>query len=358
MTTHQVLKFAAIDQGFFSTKIAYGTSTSTTGQVIDTDQFPSWSVNGLDFAKNSQTSNFGSNIDGATVVVDGQRYFVGKSALQASTREGGQRIAHGNYSRSPEYRALFLGALFYICKRREVTGSLTINTLALGLPVSTFFAMKDELAAMAKGTHEIPSPNGDGSNMKVHIKEVHVVCQPMGAALNYAYNRGERLNNDRIVVLDMGGGTFDWFFLDRLTANYNRSNAAQLGVLSCVTAICDHLDAKYKSAPLVIDRINDALVSDAKTVRIDGYVHKMEDLWPVATRVLHSAVSEMAKSVGNFVEVDAFLFTGGGAELLLKASKEKGSSLVDEERKFAVDSNPVYSNVCGFYRLAEMVSDQ
>lgn len=356
MATHFVLPEAAIDQGFFSTKIAFSTSTGKSGSVINTDQFPSWAVGSSEYATSFRTQAITGEMahDGATVDVDGQRYFVGKSALRASTSAGGQRTAHENYSRSPQYRALFLGALYYISKHHKVSGSLTINCLCLGLPVVTYFTHKDDLRSMAMGTHEIPSPVDSGQSIKVHIKEVIVISQPQGAALNFGFKNGKRLDQDRIVVLDMGGGTFDWFFLDRLTPNFIRSGATQLGVLSCVNAICDSLDPKYKSAPLVIERINDALIEGSATVRVDGYELKMDALWPAAKHILDAALAEMAKNVGNLVEVDSFLFTGGGASLLHIASKLANSSLCSQQRKFVLDETPVYSNVCGFYRVAEL----
>ncbi len=353
---HTVLAEAAIDLGFFSTKLTYGEGSNRSGSVILTDIFPSWAVRSSEFEAMGKSKQLGSMChDGATVVVDGMPYFVGKSSLLATSSVGGLRIAHDNYSQSPQYKAIFLGALFYIAKHHKAGGSLTIERLCVGLPITTFFSHKDDLEKLAVGTHLIPNPIDQTQKLKVHIKQAIVIGQPQGAAMNFGLNLGEKLDKDRIVVLDMGGGTFDWFFLDCLHPNFNRSGAAQLGVLSCVHAICEQLDPKYKTAPLCVERINQALTEDASVLRLDGREHEMSSLWPAVQHVLHQAIGEMAKSVGNFVEVDRFLFTGGGASLLERAAKSKNSALAGEQRKFVIDKEPVFANVIGFHKCAQLV---
>lgn len=350
-----VVSDAAIDQGFFSTKLTYGEGASHTGTVILTDVFPSWAVRTASAEAMGKSKQFGATQhDGVTVEVEGQSYFVGKSSMRATNALGGTRVAHENYSLSPEYKALFLGALYYIAQHHKIGGSLTIERLCLGLPIATFFSHRERVEAMATGAHEVPSPKDPSKTIKVHVKRVIVIGQPQGAAINFALQPDAKMKTRRVVVLDMGGGTFDWFFMDRMHPNFNRSGAAPLGVWSCVNAICDAIDEKFKSAPGALERINDALIEGAESFEVDGRDFAVKDYWSAAQHIIDAAVSEMEKSVGNLIEVDRFLLTGGGAALLVKSANSNNSPLHSQRRKFVIGKDPVFANVTGFHQTAQM----
>lgn len=357
--THTILPEAAIDVGFSSTKFTYGTGTDRSGTVILADLFPSHAVLTSESSGPSKSEQLGgATPDGVIVEVEGAQYFVGKSVLQASSGVGNMRLAFVGYSETPQYRAMFLGALYYIAKHKQASVTMTIERLCLGLPVGAFFGYREHLQKMAEGIHEIPSPMDPSKTIKVNVKNAIVVSQPQGAAMNYGLKLGKNMEQDRVVVLDLGGGTFDWFFLDRLMPNFKRSGDAKMGVLSCIRAVCDKLNPAYANAPLVGERINDALVKDEKTLRVDGYEYEMSTLWPAALHVLDSGLVEMAKSVGNFSEVDSFLFAGGGAKLLQRAALQNKSPIAGEQRKFVIDKDPVFSNVLGFHQLAQLAGEE
>lgn len=352
---HSIIPEAGIDVGFFSTKLTVGTGKDGVGAVILTDIFPSWAVRTSMATTIGQASQLGfKSVDGVTVEVEGIQYFVGKSALNASSGVGIERSPNENYSQTPEYRALFLGALYYIAAHHKANGSLTIESLCVGLPVATFGNYRKALAAMSTGTHVIPCPSDHAKTIKVHIKKCNVVVQPQGAAISYGLINGTRLEEQRVVVLDMGGGTFDWFFLDEYVPNLSRSGATKMGVLSCVKAICNQIDSNFGSDPLIVDRVNKALIKNLENLEVDGRTFPMKDLWPSAQAVLIGALNEMAKSVGNLRAVDRFIFTGGGANILAKAALAENSVLMDQERKFVVDKDPVFSNVKGFHVMAQL----
>jgi plasmid segregation protein ParM len=355
---HSFIPEAGIDVGFFSTKLTVGTVKDGVGAVILTDLFPSWAVRTSTATTIGQGSQLGfKSVDGVTIEVEGMQYFVGKSALNASSGVDMERSPNENYSQTPEYRALFLGALYYIAEHHKVNGSLTIESLCVGLPVATFSNYRKELALMSSGTHTIPCPSDHSKSIKVHIKKCNPVIQPQGAAISYALINGTRMGERRVVVLDIGGGTIDWFFLDEFVPNMSRSGATQMGVLSCVKAICDQIDSNFVSDPLILDRVNKTLIKNLDLLEVDGRMFPMKDLWPSAQAVLIRALNEMAKSVGNFRAVDRFIFTGGGANILAKAAVAETSVLADQERKFVVDKDPVFSNVRGFHVMAQLYGD-
>lgn len=356
--SHIVLTEAAVDLGFFSTKLTNGVTSSRNGSTIVTDIFPSFAVRASDHSSISRINGAGfGTVDGVTVEVYDASYFVGKSALKATSGVPIERLPNENYSKTAEYRALFLGALYYMCKHHKVTGSLTIERLCVGLPVATYFSHKALLEKETVGTHVVPCPSDHTKTIKVHVKACIVISQPQGAALNYSLKDGIGVDKKRIVVLDLGGGTFDWFFLDKFAPNFQRSGGTQMGVLTGVRAICKNLDPSYSSSPLIVDRINEALVNGDEQLEVDGKQWPMTDLWPMARSVFLGAIYEMTKSVGNLREVDHFVFSGGGAELLEKAARSESSVLAGQERKFVVDKDPVFSIVKGFHAMAQMAGD-
>jgi PRTRC genetic system protein D len=354
---HIVLPEAAVDLGFFSTKLTNGMSSDRNGAVTLTDIFPSFAVRANDPHAIARINGAGFGaFDGATVVVDGTSYFVGKSVLQATSGVPIERSPSENYSRTAEYQALFLGA-HYMAKHHKVDGSLTIERICVGLPVATYFSHKASLEAQTIGTHIVPSPSDHSKSVKVHVKSCIVVSQPQGAALNYCLQLGRNVDKKRIVVLDLGGGTFDWFFLDKFSPNFQRSGGTQMGVLTGVRAICRHLDPAYSSSPLIMDQVNEALIDGEVELAVDGNKWPMADLWPLAQSVFVGAIHEMSKSVGNFREVDHFVFSGGGAAVLAKAARSEHSVILDQARKFVVDADPVFAIVKGFHAMAQMAGD-
>ncbi|MBK6594616.1 MAG: hypothetical protein IPG23_19015 [Burkholderiales bacterium] len=183
MSSHIVLDSIGIDQGFFATKFTYSKGMDRSGSVIFADSFPSWAVRSSNSDVDSAPMQHSDREhDGVTVLVDGASYFVGKTALLASSSTGGLRIAYDHYVDSPDYKALFLGALFYISKHHKVSGSLTIERLGLGLPVNSLFQSKDKLMHMALGTHEVPCPRiYQGASrflLKKFLSSVNLRVQP------------------------------------------------------------------------------------------------------------------------------------------------------------------------------------
>jgi plasmid segregation protein ParM len=291
--------------------------------------------------------------DGVLLELDGVGYFVGKSSPHLVDGRGGLRAATTDYSETPSYKALLLGALYYIAKKKGATGSLTIQQLTLGLPLSTVFTHATRLKKMAQGEHTLPCPSGKGTIM-VYVKNVVVVAQPQGALTSLARKLGKSITKERVLVLDMGGGTFDWFVADGMRPNYLLSGAAPMGVLACASAICDKLDPNYKSDTAVMAKVDKALRERSPSVRITGQDLDMAALWPVAENVLKSAIDQMMKKVGSLAGMDHILLTGGGAELLFRCVP---STLRRYESIITVDSDPLYSNVRGFHLIAQMFAE-
>ena len=343
----KTLHAIGIDVGYYSTKFTLGRSTTSEGQPILTDQFPS-----LTPSPTIRPQDLPGALphDGCVIAIAGVNYFIGKSTSQLVGSSFGYRPANQAFSGSPGYKALLLGALYYIARQHKVDQVLEINELVLGLPMTTVFTHTPALAAMAKGIHTIPSPTRTGNTVEVRIHQVHVIAQPQGCLLNMGAKIGSALQDREVLILDMGGGTFDWFLSEGLRPRTAACGAAEVGTIECAGAICDQLDPSYKSDPNILRRVDLAMREGHTCLELDGTTHAMVDLWPSADAVLLSAFEQMERKLGSTATIQHVLPTGGGAALLGRVLPRRFPKLAG---RIEQDSDPIYSNVKGFHKLAE-----
>ena len=123
----------ALDIGYFSVK---GASRREKNDTIKAFQFPSQCSHVSSVHKTSMGM---AALSGANVTVNGAEYFVGKDVvLQTSARQ--TRAITENYADSPEYKALFLGGLYYFLSdyAGELRGKneVEIRRMVAGLPMN------------------------------------------------------------------------------------------------------------------------------------------------------------------------------------------------------------------------------
>lgn len=336
-----------IDVGFFSTKFSVGRDKNRNNEII-VDQFPSQAPRShISAGKKLPMS---AELDGANVQVNGVPYFVGKDVFRM-VETFGSRAVVADFSASDPYKALFLGSLGYVASHHGTPSRLVIKHLVLGLPMNTVYAYREPLKRMGEGRHEVPIPGKDGQTATVTVEEVTVIAQPQGALLSSGGRRRSKIQSDTTLVLDMGGGTFDWFVSEGLDPNYSRCGAAPIGMLKCAAAVCDMINADWRHDPKVLAKVDLALRTNAPTMRITSREYEMIKYRPAAMAVVTEALDQMIKSVGSLHNIDEILLTGGGAALLEVPTKHR---LKDFAHMVKVDPEPVYSNVRGFHMLAEL----
>lgn len=344
MSTHTILPAAGLDLGFFSTKMAMPIQDKGAGSVR-TEQFPSLAP----VSTPMQDLPSFNRPDGCTVRVGEVTYFVGNGVHQKMDGSGLTRSSNPDYSKTPEYNALFLGALWHMARSMKLGDThLKIEHLAVGLPMASMRTHAKSLAELCSGSHLIPGVADPAANFKVNVGKVHVLSQPQGAMLSVLGDMPAAAK-ENILVADMGGGTFDWFLAERMVANLNKSGSHNRGMLNCAIEICKRVAPDSLGNPGMIQRIDDALREGAATVRVAGQDVKMADALPYALQVVESSLRQMSLSVGDMGTIDRVIVTGGGASLITKAWGQvfpKYASLLD------VCHDPVYANVRGFLLFA------
>lgn len=347
MSSVTTLPSIGVDVGFFSTKFTTG-QLDKKGRSFEVMQFPSVAPRIAGSVKAITTAD---RLSGVLVEVEpGALHFVGTDVYQVAPTTGARAVTT-DYSQSSDYKALFLGALHHIAKEHGVKESLQIDTLVAGLPLSTVYTHASELATFIKGEHKVPHPMNPETVLPVHILHAIVIAQPQGALVAHGVDATSSSPPDfNTLVLDMGGGTFDWFMAKGIRPNRALSGTAPIGALACAAAICDEIKPSLKDNPDIMARVDKALREGADIVRVTGRDYAMEVFEPVVSRVLADAIEQMRKSVGALDSVDKILVTGGGARLMDKAFR---AALPEYAHLLEMDKDPVSSNVRGFHVIAE-----
>jgi PRTRC genetic system protein D len=344
MTTHTIISASAIDLGFFSTKIA-SPMTGAGSTSVKTQQFPSLAP----ISTPMQDLPSFNRPDGCTVTVADVTYFVGSGVHQRMDGSGLTRSSNPDYSRTPEYKALFLGALWHLARSMQLGDThLKLEHLAVGLPMASMRSHAKFLSDLCSGSHLIPGVADPASQFKVTIGKVHVLSQPQGAMLSML-GTTPSASQENILVADMGGGTFDWFLAERMVANLNKSGSHNRGMLNCSIEICKRIAPDSIGNPGMIQRIDDALREEAPSVKVAGQQVDLADSLPYALQVVESSLRQMALSIGDMGTIDRVIVAGGGAHLITKAWANvfpRYTSLLD------VCDDPVYANVRGFLLYA------
>lgn len=345
---------AASDVGYHATKFSLGRAKVDGKSVIECGNFPSLAPRVTQAIKRTAGTDA---IEGISIKIDGNDYFVGAdSALRSTGRDA--RVVLDKYSESDEYRALFKGALYYIAKsalaHTKETNRLEIVQLVVGLPLNTIDEFSKVVKSMAIGEHHLPALPRRDEELTVVVKNCEVVAQPQGALLSYVASSNKAdtftLNN---LVLDMGGGTFDWFLCYGNKPVHDRSGAYPKGMLSCAFAVCDQIKQGLRNDPIMLARVDEAVREGKDTVRVSGVEQSIAAFRPAVDAILTECINRMLEKVGNLDSVDQILITGGGGQRLYAAMLDM---MPERQHMMHVDADPVFSNVRGFHLLGEMLN--
>lgn len=348
---------AGIDVGYFSNKFVLGSKKVNGNVELVCDGFVS--VCPLVTRTNGESNLLGGvrEAEGITVEIDGALHFVGPDAgLRGNSSD--TRAVLPNYAASSEYRALVKGALYYIAEFNLTDyphiNRLEINVMGCGLPMTTIDIAQPDVLKAINGVHILPPLPGRKENLIVNVKASLVIPQPQGALINYASSAGtSSAIEDNILVVDMGGGTLDWFMTVNRKRSVERSGAHQSGMLQAVRAVCEAIRPGLGLDAIVVDRVDKALRSESKIVKLSGKHMDLKPYISTAEGVIAKSIHKMLEKAGGLDSMDMILLTGGGAEMVRPIM---ANLLGDREDIIKMDADPVYSNVKGFYKLAYQVA--
>lgn len=347
-----VVQACAVDVGYSNVKYSSG-RVEVGGKVqIRTGVFPALAPvltnEGFHIREGSPSLN------GTVVSRGGMRYFVGEDVRFFSSGSEPRTIP-SNYCESDEYMALVMGALHRIAEHVGASQSMVIETLVLGLPLSTWRQHHKKLAGRVQGEHALGGFDDGQFKCLVQVKKVAVVVQPLGALYRHGVNTPEMATADWAMVVDAGGGTLDWFVSQRLKPNWARSGAHNKSMLACCYAVADQINPDWKDQFEIINRIDNALQTAEDSFEVQGKKYPLIKYRSAVDAVLRESVNKMMASVGKTDNLDYILVTGGAASIFYTYLSENYPQL---EPIMHLDIDNLYANVKGFQVVAELVHQE
>lgn len=338
-----------IDLGYHSTKVSHSRASDEIASVSFESLAPV--VDGESVAAPGSKM-----LDGICVEVGGLTYFVGQDA-HVRMKSSKVRTVMDDYSATPEYLAIFRGALFYAARQalsaHPGATKLEVQQLVCGLPVAALSARKETVRALAKGTHVLPSIPGARGPIEVTVKKVAVVAQPQGTLTYFGSKyEDEDFLGGKNLVCDLGGGTFDWFTSTNNKASLENSGSHKSGMLTIANRVADKIATGLRADTDSLKKIDKAIRDEAEEIRFGNKVIKMDQFEPIIEAALNESINSMMDQLQLLDSYDNVVVTGGGGSLLHKVmSKRFGESI-----KVCSDEEPVYSNSRGFFLLAEWLN--
>jgi plasmid segregation protein ParM len=290
----------------------------------------------------------GMSRDTIRVPVDGVLYEVGPDVIIAQGGNAYGRSLAAEFSTTPEYKALVLGALHYMNVE-------FLQCLVLGLPVNTYqnARLRSDLQQSMMGEHDL----GDGKF--VTINYCSVKPQPLGGFYDFATRSTgngrshlHQMINEVNLVIDPGYNTLDWLLTHGTRINDERSGAApKSGVTSILDAIRSDLEVDHGEIGN-IDRldaaIHELLRSGDATLKISGEPVNLKAYKGKIDQIAAENLNRMIDALGTLADIDNVILVGGGASLFEAAVRERFPKF-----QVHITSEPVYANVRGFQIMGE-----
>lgn len=336
------LNILAVDVGFGNTKAVWGADPAS--EICFKSLTPSTSIDPNAFSGTSLLP-----LDRIQIQVAGNVYFVGPDAYMA----GGSYHLDPDYIKRQEYLALLRGAIFYMFKN---TGRVVreLDALVLGLPVSSFAKLKDQLTKVARFEHPVPVPMAYslefGDNIMVTAKKVLVLPQPMGALRHSGGLSGSAANsmfgaNTVNLVIDPGYNTFDWLVSSGFQPDLARSGSFQGGVAQILREVSGVAGMKLGVGQ--IDLVECEIALETGELRANGKKIPFQEFAQVAQRAAAEVVDRFVGALDMRRRFDNIIMTGGGAKFYEHALRKRFP-----DYNIVVHADSVMTNARGFRMMA------
>lgn len=282
-----------------------------------------------------------------TVEVNGIRYVVGPDSLLAATGRQTRAVSNLFFS-SPQYSALYLGALAYMNLPASVD---TIHALGMGLPFTVWrdIALRDGIKSKMTGTFTVPIPESRLTR-EIRVDQVHLWPQVLGALVSMSAEDGssEKVRDQNNLVIDVGYGTMLWIVSSGFRPQTGRSDGNNGGASSILKAVAKMLDPQMSSDPRVLDRIDVSLRTNTPLI-LNGAEVDLQRCRERATSQAHAQLSELIETIGTYKDLDNIFLAGGGAHLYapLLATEFKGRTIRVQTKE------PQMANLKGYQHLVE-----
>lgn len=315
---------AAVDIGYGNTKFTYQVDGAPAQEVLFR------SIAAPASARLAGTESLGKR-DTRLVHVEDTAFEIGPDAHLA-LGPWGVPILHDDYIDSPEYYALFLGALSYI-------GQSKIDVMVTGLPVQHMQTHRDRLAQRLSGDHQV---EGLGT---VQIGRVVVTAQPVGGLLHAMATDGTLATAQTTLLVDPGYLTLDWCGAEghQLMTGVEGSidTGVSVGLQAAAKYITEQLGAPFRDLVLLDRKLR------SRVIRVAGKVLDYVKINHLITEALRPGVAAMRNQLRNAQSFDRIVVCGGGADYYRDLVRETWPN-----HSVQVVRDPVMANVRGYLHMA------
>ena len=301
-----------LDIGYGQTKVVWSdhTSRGPNQGIYPSGAAPVALADRVGFGGDGEAGLAGGAVE---VQVEGQRY---AALVEPMSLRHGMSTLHANYTSTPEYTALYYGALTKV-------GSERIKHLVTGLPVS-FFKDRDkvlEVKQRLSGRHEI------SRGRFVHVDMVSILPQGYGAwAWAVDHLPAGHTNEDVLLVIDFGHFSVDWICIVHNNFRLESSGSSIRGgslVLDEVTRIIEARTKVKVGREVLFAAIRKAgqgpalVKAGRETIDINPLIRE------VSERSAPAVVGEIKASMRDQqMEVSRVMVCGGSAGFFIDAVRE------------------------------------
>lgn len=340
-------KVIAIDVGYGNTKVVWGLSIDETGKE-QWNEVCFRSAPQPALVDEKQAGDFFYNKNSIHVKVKDKAFLVGPSANAGAT----PRVLGDDYIESDEYEALLIGAI-HIAMREMGKLFNEVETIVVGLPVSSFTSRRERLREIVMQPHLVPVPKSLDTfgipALQVKAKKVIVLPQPYGG-LRYASNHLQDDDpmfeeNSMSMVIDPGYKTFDWFVTENMEPKLDKSGSFTGGSSTILRDVSQKIAYDHGLGSLELDVIEDGLKKGNINL---GF--RVIDTTSYRATALDAARREVLSFITRIdaekTRLSRIFLTGGGAGFYQQALEEKFKGY-----KFDTVPNPVMGNARGFWLI-------
>ncbi len=328
--------------------LGYGFSKITDGSRLYS--FPSVVGQARSLSYISELSSNHDPVKSINLIIDDREYFVGELANYQSPII----LFSLTENRSDEqiYKVLLLSALSLFF---ENSGRIT--KLVTGLPISSYFEMKDSIRMLYQGSHQLIKKNlmqNTETKITLEIEKIQVIPQPIGTLYELVANQDgvlieNNLTTSRIGIIDIGFHTTDYLVIDHMENIDRLSGSCNIGVGKAYSILNELIKEQLKIEKPIYQL--DALVQ-TRIIKVFG---KPFDLSEVIEHAFQAIATKIIAEVDNIWttkwELDQVYICGGGAAFLYKYLQPRFETAL-------LLNQGHLSNVCGFYKLGRRLQLQ
>ncbi len=339
--------YRALDLGFGYTKFSAGHYKDE--DSLEVAAFPSYAGPAL------ETVSMGGYLSNAKVInvqVGDETFAVGEDSRKTSDGQGRQ-LLEASFFRSSQYLALARGAMAFM----RVPSAGVIDTLVMGLPLNLYkdAALVQYVSKIMTGEHVVPNIQEPGKSITVTVKNASVIPQVVGSLVSLARENDNvsNVSQRQNLTIDVGYGTLLWLVSDGFTSITRRSDGNMGGVSNLLQSVIRSIAPSGVSNLTIMDRLDSALRNGDPTFMVNGKEVEIAKYRGQLESAVKVNLTELLRSVGQTIDIDAIYLTGGGAHLYKSAIEDafKGREIHSSK------NYPRYTNVRGFQYLAETDSE-